>query len=142
MQISLLAHLCIFCKIRTNKTASPGAENLRCHPLWGTMATLYVLRLVITDYQLAPLIPATIVAPLLCKKNSIQLAKISKNLRKKGEKCAFLQTKAIRTFSTNVVYLPFKPAFSIFFYTEPFIVIHFSVMSSLNAPDQDFRVLS
>ena len=52
-------------------TASPGAENLRCHPLWGTMATLYVLRLVITDYQLAPLIPATIAAPLLCKKNSI-----------------------------------------------------------------------
>ena len=59
---------------------------------------------------------------------------MSKNLRKKGEKCALLQTKAIRTFSTNVVYQSFKPAFCIFFYIEPFIVIHSSVMSGLNTP--------
>ena len=116
-------------------TTSPGAENLRCHPLWGTVATLYVLRMVITGYLLVPYIPGTIVAPLVGKKKSIKLAKISKNLRKMEEKCAFLQTKAIRTFSINVVYLSFKPAFCISFYIEPFILIHFSVMSSLNAPD-------
>ena len=75
------------------KTASPGAENLRCHPLWGTVATLYVLRMVITGYRLAPYILATIVAPLFGKKKSIKLAKISKNLRKKGRKVCILPDK-------------------------------------------------
>ena len=118
-------------------TTSPGAENLRCHPLWGTVATLYLLRLVIACYLLASCIPSAIVAPPLCKKKCLELAKMSKNLRKKGKNYTMLLTKAIRTFSINVVYRSFKSAFCIFLWIEPFIVMPLSVMNTIKAPGHD-----
>ena len=76
------------------------------------------------------------------QKKSIQLAKMSKNLRKKGENYPMLLTKSIRTFSTNVVYQSFKSVFCIFFCIEPFIGMPLSVMNTINAPGHDQRVLS